>query len=130
MSASPAWPAVITTAMVMIVHGEIDRRGSAGHRRTIRIAILIAVGGTEVPYRADRPKRCDGQGCRAIRPVHKSPSLTVAESWLSARVSTVALTVPRNHVFPGTGDVVGLTTGSVGVDGNGVRAYSLTTGGI
>lgn len=35
-----------------------------------------------------------------IRPVQKSPSLTVTESWLSTWVSTSRLTVSRTICFP------------------------------
>jgi hypothetical protein len=34
-----------------------------------------------------------------IQPVHKSPSLTVVENWLSTVVSTVSLTVPGTICF-------------------------------
>ena len=50
----------------------------------------------------DHPDRMCGQGSLVvapIRPVHKSPSLTVAESWLPTAISTAKFAVPRTICF-------------------------------
>jgi hypothetical protein len=47
----------------------------------------------------DHLGRCWSGRSSIIRPVHKSPSLTIAENWLATVVSTVAPTVSRTICF-------------------------------
>ena len=66
---------------------------------------------------------------RAIRPVHKSPSLTVVENWLSTVVSTVAPTVSRTICFqarPGSSEAGPTVRKSPARSGNGCLLSPLT----
>ena len=53
-----------------------------------------------VPDRADHPGQGSPSGVAApIQPVHKSPSLTAAKSWLPTAISTAKFAVPRTMCF-------------------------------
>jgi hypothetical protein len=62
--------------------GDRSFRLSAGRQTTTLATVITAVA----PF----------------RPVHKSPSLTVAESWLPTAISTVEFASTQNHLIPDT----------------------------
>jgi hypothetical protein len=60
--------------------------GSVARQKTVLTGLITLTG-------------CVVRLVAPIRPVHKFPSLTVAESWLPTAISTVAFAAPRIICF-------------------------------